>query len=173
MVAPEAAAPSRQRLSMDASIRGNGPKVRLHPPSVMFVALLAGYAIRLFAGGRLPLPHAFAEGLGGLIVLASLALIISAVSAFAEAGEKLRPETPKDHLFTKGPYRFSRNPIYFAMMMFGAGFGIATSNVWIILTTALAGAVIHVFAILPEERYLSERFGEEYEAYRRSVRRWI
>ncbi len=158
---------------MDDSLGERGPKVRVHPPSVMFIALVAGYLIRLFAGGRLPLPHVFAEGFGGLLILSSIAIVMSAVSAFNEAGETLRPETPSDHLLAKGPYRFSRNPIYLAMMLFGAGFGIATSNVWIILTTAVAGVVIHVFAILPEERYLSERFGEEYEAYRRRVRRWV
>lgn len=158
---------------MDTSVAGDGPKVRLHPPTVMFAALVAGYAIRLFAGGRLPLPQAFAEGLGGLMILVSIAIVMSAVSAFAEAGEALRPETPANRLFTKGPYRFSRNPIYFAMMLFGAGFGVATSNIWMILTTALAGLVIHFFVILKEEDYLARRFGEDYERYRRNVRRWI
>lgn len=158
---------------MDQTLHEDGPKVTLHPPTVMFVALVAGYAIRLFAGGRLPLPHAFAEGFGGLLILGAIAIIMSAVSSFAETGEALRPQTPSNHLFTKGPYKFSRNPIYLAMMIFGAGFGVATSNIWIILTTALAGLAIHFLVILREEEYLSERFGEEYAAYRRQVRRWV
>lgn len=158
---------------MEAPETPQGAKVKLHPPTLMFVALIAGYVIRLFAGGRLPLPHAFAEGLGGLLILIALAVVLSAVSLFAESGEGLRPETPKDHLFTKGPYRYSRNPIYLAMMLFGAGFGIATSNLWIILTTAIAGLIIHFLVILREEEYLEARFGEDYAAYRRQVRRWI
>lgn len=158
---------------MDTTVRQDGPKVRLHPPTLMFVALVSGYAIRLFVGGGLPLPQAFAEGLGGLLILISIAIIMSAVSLFAESGEGLRPGTPSNHLFTKGPYRYSRNPIYLAMMLFGAGFGVATSNVWIILTTALAGLAMHYFVILREEDYLGERFGEEYAAYRLHVRRWI
>jgi protein-S-isoprenylcysteine O-methyltransferase Ste14 len=28
-------------------------------------------------------------------------------------------------------------------------------------------------AILPEERYLSAKFGDEYDNYRRRVRRWL
>lgn len=158
---------------MDETLHDKGPKVRLHPPSLLLLALVAGYVIRLFAGGRLPLPHAFAEGLGGLVILIALAIVMTSVSAFAEAGETLRPETPSRQLFTKGPYRYSRNPIYFAMMLFGAGFGIATSNIWMILTTAIAGLAIHFFVILREEEYLQDRFGEEYEIYRRQVRRWI
>ena len=59
------------------------------------------------------------------------------------------------------------------MMLFGAGFGVATSNIWIIVTTAFAGLLFHFFVIKPEESYLSRHFGEEYDEYKRLVRRWI
>lgn len=149
------------------------PAVKLHPPTVLFIALVSGYVIRLFVGGRMPLPRAFAEGVGGLLVIVSLGLVLSAVQIFAEKGQGLRPATPAGELFQKGPYKFTRNPIYLAMMLFGAGFGIATSNVWIIITTAVAGIIIHFLAILPEEEYLERKFGEEYAAYKARVRRWI
>lgn len=149
------------------------PAVRLHPPTVLFFALVAGYLIRLFVGGRLPIPRAFAEGLGGLLIIVALGLVLSAVQIFAEQGQGLRPATPASALFQKGPYKFSRNPIYLAMVIFGTGFGIATSNVWIILTTAIAGLLFHFMVIKPEEEYLSRKFGEEYGAYKTRVRRWI
>ncbi len=149
------------------------PNVRLHPPTVMMIALVAGYVLRIFLGGGMPLPRAFAEGVGGFLILLSLGLFTSTVSAFASGGETLKPDTPSHQLFVNGPYRFSRNPIYLAMILFGAGFGVATANAWIIVTTALAGLLLHYFVIKPEERYLEDKFGEEYETYRKSVRRWI
>lgn len=149
------------------------PAVTLHPPTVLFLALVAGYVIRLFVGGRMPLPRAFAEGLGGLLIIVSLGIVIGAVAIFAEKRQGLTPATPASELFQKGPYKFSRNPIYLSMMLFGAGFGVATSNVWIIITTAAAGVIIHFLAILPEEEYLERKFGEEYAAYKARVRRWI
>lgn len=149
------------------------PAVKLHPPTVLFLALVAGYLIRLFVGGRLPLPRAFAEGLGGLLIIASLGLALSAVAIFAEKGQGLRPQTPASDLFQKGVYKFSRNPIYLAMVLFGTGFGIATSNVWMIITTVFAGLIFHFFVIRPEEAYLARKFGEEYAAYKSRVRRWI
>ena len=148
------------------------PAVKLHPPTVLFLALVAGYVIRLFVGGRMPLPRAFAEGLGGLLIIVSLGLVLSAVSIFAEKGQGLRPATPASALFQKGVYKFSRNPIYLAMVLFGAGFGVATSNVWIIVTTAVAGPIFHFMVILPEEAYLARKFGDEYAAYKAKVRRW-
>lgn len=150
-----------------------GPRVRVHPPTVMFAALLAGYLIRLYAGGSMPLPRALAEGLGGFLIILALGILMAATRAFNEAGETLQPNTPSKRLLTEGPYRFSRNPIYLAMMIFGAGFGGATSNVWIILTTAFAGVILHFFAIRPEEAYLERKFGEAFADYRRRVRRWI
>ena len=98
------------------------PNVFFHPPTVLFSALVVGYVLRLFFGGRLPIPRAFAEGAGGLLIIVALGIVIAAVSAFAEGGENLKPSTPSRQLFRNGPYRFSRNPIYLAMVMFGAVF---------------------------------------------------
>jgi protein-S-isoprenylcysteine O-methyltransferase Ste14 len=149
------------------------PAVKLHPPTVLFLALVAGYVVRLFVGGRLPIPRAFAEGLGGLLIIIALGLVLSAVQVFAEKGQGLRPATPASALFQKGPYKFTRNPIYLAMVIFGTGFGVATSNVWIIITTAVAGVIFHFLVIKPEEDYLARKFGEEYAAYKGRVRRWL
>ena len=149
------------------------PRTVLHPPTVMMIALTSGFLLRVFFGGYLPLPRAFAEGVGGLMVIFALGVFTAAVSAFAAGGEALKPDTPSKQLFVNGPYRFSRNPIYLAMMLFGIGFGVATSNLWIILTTALSGLLFHFFVILPEERYLEDKFGPEYETYKNAVRRWI
>ena len=149
------------------------PRVWFHPPTMLFAALVIGFGVRVFVGGYLPLPRILAEGLGGLLIICSLGIVISAVSAFAEGGENLQPDTPSKQLFVNGPYRFSRNPIYLSMMLFGVGFGLATSNLWIILSTLCAGLLFHFFVILPEERYLTDKFGDEYETYKKAVRRWI
>ncbi len=150
------------------------PDVAIHPPTIFFAALLFGFVLRIFLGGQLDfMPRILAEGLGGLLVLAGLGIAISSISAFAEGGETLRPATPSNQLFTGGSYRYSRNPIYLAMVLFGVGFGIATLNLWIVVFSAVAGAIFNFFVIPPEEQYLARRFGEDYAAYRRTVRRWI
>ena len=149
------------------------PDVAIHPPTVFFAALLIGFIVRIFAGGWLPIPNILAEALGGLVLLAALVLAISAISAFAESGEELPPATPSRLLLTAGAYRYSRNPIYLAMILFGLGFGIATQNLWIILTTAAAGLIFNFFVIPPEEAYLERKFGVDYREYKERVRRWV
>ncbi len=149
------------------------PEVFVHPPTVFFSALLVGFIIRFFAGGYLPIPDILGEAIGGVLLLAALVFVISAVTAFAETGETLPPATPSHVLLTEGVYRFSRNPIYLAMVLFGVGFGFATLNVWIIATTLIAGAIFH-FAVIPqEEAYLERKFGVDYREFKERTRRWL
>jgi len=59
------------------------------------------------------------------------------------------------------------------MALFGSGFGIATLNLWIVLTT-LGAVVIMNFLVIPqEEAYLERKFGIDYREFKEKVRRWI
>lgn len=149
------------------------PEVSLHPPTVFFAGLLIGFILRVFLGGWLPLPRIAAEAAGGLLVIAAIILVVRAVSAFAETGETLPPATPSNELLTTGPFQWSRNPIYLAMVLVGVGFGLATLNLWMILTSVGTALLLNFFVIPQEEDYLMRRFGSDYAAYRAKVRRWI
>lgn len=74
-----------------------------------------------------------------------------------------------------GALRISRNPIYAGGTVGTVGLlGLA-----LLLDTATGIAVVGALAIgahnlaLAEERYLEEKFGDEYREYRSRVRRWI
>jgi len=149
------------------------PDVVIHPPTIYFAALLIGFVVRGFAGGALPLPDLVAEGVGGVFLISALILMVPSVSAFAEAGESLPPATPSRVLLTGGAYRYSRNPIYLAMTLFGVGFGVATENLWIVLASLAAAAIINFFVIPAEEAYLERQFGIDYREFKERVRRWL
>jgi len=149
------------------------PRVFFHPPTVLLIGILAGFIMRVLLGGFLPLPRVLGEGIGIIFLIGGVAIFMTAISVFAEGGEALKPDTPSHQLFQSGPFSRSRNPIYLAMMLFGGGLGLATLNIWIILMTSLTGLILHFLVILPEERYLEDRFGNEYLAYKNKVRRWI
>ncbi len=149
------------------------PNVAIHPPTIFLAAFIIGFIVRGFAGGALPLPDLIAEAVGGLVLIAALVLIVSSVSAFAEAGETLPPATPSRVLLTEGAYRYSRNPIYLAMVLIGVGFGVATENLWLVLTSVAAGVIINFFVIPEEEAYLERKFGVDYREFKERVRRWV
>lgn len=149
------------------------PSVRLHPPSLVIGAILLGFLGRVFWGSFLPMPRVVNEGLGVGLTLFGLVVLVSAIRLFLETGETLKPDTPSFSLIRSGPYRFSRNPIYLAMVLIGIGLGFATSNILMIATTLIAGGIIHLAVILPEEAYLSRHFSAEFDAYKKAVRRWL
>jgi len=46
-------------------------------------------------------------------------------------------------------------------------------SAWALIGVPVGVALLFWGAIAPEERYLSTKFGAEYDAHRRRVRRWL
>jgi protein-S-isoprenylcysteine O-methyltransferase Ste14 len=63
--------------------------------------------------------------------------------------------------------------MYIALLLVLTGWAIYLSHALALALVPVYIAYIHRFQILPEERALSAKFGPEYEAYKRAVRRWI
>jgi protein-S-isoprenylcysteine O-methyltransferase Ste14 len=89
------------------------------------------------------------------------------------AGTDPRPSRPSTAIVTSGPFRFTRNPMYVGLALLTAALGILLDTWWPILLLVPALVFIRVAVIAREEAYLRRRFGAEYEAYMRQVRRWI
>ena len=110
-----------------------------------------------------------------------LGLLICAVSVtgfaltIASFGDSLRvgiDENTSDKLVTQGMFAISRNPIYVCFLMFFAGFFLIHCNIVIAVAIVLFSLAIHR-QILREEKFLTSHYGEEYEEYRKKVRRYL
>ena len=77
-----------------------------------------------------------------------------------------------DELITTGIFAFTRNPIYvgFAFILLGQ-FLIHSS--WLLLAYLVAGYWLFHRQVLLEEEFLSRHYGEDFENYRRRVRRYL
>jgi protein-S-isoprenylcysteine O-methyltransferase Ste14 len=83
------------------------------------------------------------------------------------------PTDPPKVLVVSGLYRTVRNPIYVGVVIFLIGHVLwhpARSIMWMPVIVAVCS---HLFIILYEEPHLRKTFGAAYEAYCRSVPRWI
>jgi len=79
------------------------------------------------------------------------------------------------YLITNGPFGYVRNPLYLGNMLLYAGVGVMSMALypWL-LTVAIVWFYAQYYLIVTkEEEYLAERFGEEYEAYSKAVRRFL
>ena len=151
-----------------------GADVRFPPPLIYVIWTLLGVLCRYaIAAAPMPVPR-LASAIGGIVILlAGLGLAASSRRLHKRTGQNPAPWKPTPELIFDGPYRFTRNPMYLGVTILQAGLGIALNNLWIVAFAAAALATVHVVAVRPEERYLSEKFGEPYREYLRKVRRYL
>lgn len=72
-----------------------------------------------------------------------------------------------------GIYRITRNPMYVGLTGL-----LVTWSAFLAVPATIVGPIFfavftHRFQILPEERVMSAKFGQDYDAYRHRVRRWL
>ncbi len=158
----------------DTEVSEQGAKVRVPPPLVFLVATLLGVAC-----GYWMMPAPVPGGrpvrvIGALLLLAAgVGFAASARGLFARTGQSPVPWKPSPSLIVMGPYRYTRNPMYLGITLVQLGLGLALDNLWISLFAVPALMVVHVIAVLPEEAYLSQKFGTHYERYLAQVRRYL
>ena len=72
-----------------------------------------------------------------------------------------------------GPYGWVRNPMYLSVFLVVTGETLLFLSVPLLIYLGVVALVVQLFVVGYEEPTLTERFGDEYRAYRRRVPRWI
>ena len=150
--------------------------VKVIPPIVPVVIVLAGVGLnRLFPiEPDLAIPSVVRYLLGGLIIAgAILGLGVWSIIIMRRTGQTEHPWKPTTEIVERGPFRVTRNPMYLQMVIACFGFAVLLWNAWILVLTPACAWILQKYAILPEEAYLEQKFGESYLAYKGRVRRWI
>ena len=130
---------------------------------------------------QLAVPISFPRGwltpaviLGGVILMiVGAAFIVLARREFAQRGQPTDPGRPTTRVVTTGVFSISRNPIYFGVACFLAGVALAVNLPWVLVLLLPGLVACHYVLIMPEEKYLTAKFGEEYRVYAATVQRWI
>ena len=158
----------------------NSATIPTFPPLIMlfyfnigfFVGISNLYVVQLY---KLPVFLDFLRSpeLGGSVILVSFTLIFLSVGLFRQNTEDPNPITQTNKLITTGIYKYIRNPMYLALVIFQIGLGISLSFLHISLMSIFTIITLHYFVIKREETYLKNLFGADYESYKAKSRRWI
>lgn len=142
------------------------------PPSVLLVAIVILGAAHVLA--PLGMLIAFPLNLAGMLPLASGVYLNLAADALLKRHQTtVKPSEASARLVTAGVYGRTRNPMYLGFVLILAGMAMLAGSVtpW---------AVVFAFAVLMdrtyvriEEQMLRARFGGEWHAYARAVRKWV
>lgn len=79
----------------------------------------------------------------------------------------------KAMLVDVGPYSVCRNPLYFFSFIGAAGAGAQFGSITAAVAATLITLLVFTIVVRKEERFLSERFGEPYLAYKARVPRFL
>jgi protein-S-isoprenylcysteine O-methyltransferase Ste14 len=149
------------------------PKIVAFPPLLWLIGAVVSVLVHFFVFSIQILPEPFALILGIVCLMAGPSLALPALFAMRAAGTNANPAKPALLIVRGGPYRFTRNPMYLALCLVQAAIGFLLNDWITLLFVAPLALILHIGVILPEERYLAAKFGEQYLALKREVRRWI
>ena len=151
------------------------PGVIAFPPLILVAAL----ALAVVLGYLIPIdlePEEYTLEIrvaGAAFIIGALALAFVAIRAFRAAGTHVEPHKPALVLVDSGPYRYTRNPMYIALMMIHLGISMVASLDWGLFTLIPLAVTLHYGVVLREEAYLTRKFDAEYSSFLESTRRWF
>ena len=104
-------------------------------------------------------------------LLFALAAVLSWISSRALAGQlRVDAALGADHrLVRSGPYALVRNPIYTSMLLVLCAVAVVIAGWKLFVAALLLFAVGTEIRVRIEERLLASHFGEEFQAYKRTV----
>lgn len=105
----------------------------------------------------------------------ALVLIFAGIIAFRKQHTTVNPHHPEQasSLVTSGIFAYSRNPMYLGMSLCLVALAVKTANLTAFLCVPAFMLYITRYQIIPEERIIEAKFGEQFRHYKSRVRRWI
>lgn len=147
-------------------------KATFDAPVLLAIVILLTFLLQWLV----PLPFVFSlpsRAIGVILFVGGFALGFPALRGMLKAGTSPNPHRATTALVRESSYRLTRNPMYLGMLVSYAGLFIFFQNPWFILFLPVLVWLFTTLVIIPEEKYLEEKFGAEYLDFKSRVRRWI
>jgi protein-S-isoprenylcysteine O-methyltransferase Ste14 len=163
---------------MDAARQADGKPTNggpnpglLRPPIIFLCAIVLGIALNWAWPLHFLSPNV--RLLGPIVTACAVVLFLLSYREFRRAGTSVQGSKRSTVIVRTGPYRFSRNPIYLAFILFVLGLSIWLNNLWLLVTLVPTVGIIAMVVIPREERFLQRNFNDQYSSYKARVRRWL
>lgn len=149
--------------------------LNFRPPRIGFALVgLAVLAYYFLPGGQIIFLQSYP--VGSLLLFSGFGIMTWAWHLFKAHSLALPPTAPipeKPVLLAKGPYHFTRNPMYLGMLLQMLALALMAGAWPFFVSSALFFGIIN-YAFCPfEEQKMEKSVGAEYTAYKSRVRRWI
>lgn len=147
------------------SVLGVGP---LYVISILTLTIIALILNQLNVVYKIKVLNKFLIILAIISILIAISLWVSAV-LFSKVRTKIKENT----LVTTGVYSIVRNPIYSAFLFLFTGILLFTRNLYLLIFPIIFWIYLTYLLKETEEKWLKDKFKEEYQKYMKKVNRII
>jgi len=140
------------------------------PPLWLALFLVLNWVVASALGGW---QSALLTGMSWVFIGLGLAVIGWSALWFWRRKTTIEPHHAPGALIVEGPFRWSRNPIYLALLLILLGAVIGRGQPLCLIWVALFYWVLTARFVRPEEAALRDAFGASAQAYFDETRRWI
>jgi protein-S-isoprenylcysteine O-methyltransferase Ste14 len=147
-------------------------KTKILPPRVFQIALLT-VAIIHFTVPVWFIYNSPVRWFGIIPVIAGIYLNLYTDRLIKKYETTIKPfETPTTFII-RGPFRYSRNPIYLGMVLIILGCSLLSGSLISFFISFVFAYVLHFLYIIPEEAIMENNFGKKYMEYKSKVPCWL
>jgi len=150
----------------------NTPIPRIPPPIFFLVALVVMILLNRFVpiGRWLHYPWRY---FGIIIIVLGFSLSLGSGIFFRKLGTNPRPGSRANLIVTKGPFKYTRNPMYLGLITMLIGISILLGTWSPLIVIPILFIILHTQFVLREEKLMEEWFGESYVEYKSKTPRWL
>jgi protein-S-isoprenylcysteine O-methyltransferase Ste14 len=111
---------------------------------------------------------------GAALLVIGFGLSLWAARLFRSEGTELNPTSETNRkLVIRGPFRFTRNPMYLGLVIFTFGLAFCVGSLPMLAVPLLVYATVAAVHIPFEEAKMRRQFGAAFDDYTATVRRWL
>jgi len=145
---------------------------RIPPPVCFLVAVIVMIVLHYFAPISRWLNYPW-RYVGIVIIALGFSLSLGSGIFFRKLGTNPRPGSKANLLVTKGPFRYTRNPMYLGLITMLIGISILLGTFSSLIPIPILFIILHTQFVLREEKWMEEWFGESYVEYKSKTPRWL
>ncbi len=157
-------------------MRNNNTNERRRSPVIMLFEITLLFGAPIICHYLFPLATLISGPLrlvGVILMVLGFLLASAGAREFRQAGTGFRMKDGGATLVTTGPFGFSRNPIYLAMLAWLLGLAVLLGSLTVLLFPLVFFVLANFMLIPQEEKKLRDSFGEAFDSYCQKVRRWL
>jgi len=145
---------------------------RIPPPIYFLIGLIAMILLSSFVpiGRWLHFPWRY---IGIIIIVPGFYLFLGSGMFFRKLGTNPRPGTQATLIVTKGPFKYTRNPMYLGLITMLIGTSILLGTFSPVLVIPIFFILVQSQFVLREEKLMEQWFGQPYLEYKKKTPRWL